>query len=184
MCLVIGDDCPSFSAGRAVGTYVAVMKRLTRAISAAALATAMAVTAAPAIAQDSSPAPTMWVASIPPPVSAGSAQYVLPGDLMMKKSRGDRSLGKVSLVDVVEKLERLQDKGRSVGGNLNIRGRILVMKGLPTIKDDGTVKVRVVQGRGTRSIVVPRMDPKALMYSCPPGQVLTGVTSSGQPICS
>ena len=102
----------------------------------------------------------------------------------MKKSRGDRSLGKVSLVDVVEKLERLQDKGRSVGGNLNIRGRILVMKGLPTIKDDGTVKVRVVQGRGTRSIVVPRMDPKALMYSCPPGQVLTGVTSSGQPICS
>jgi hypothetical protein len=143
----------------------------------------MAITAAPAIAQDSSPAPTMWVGSIPGPVSAGSTQYVLPGDLVMKKSRGDRSLGKDSLVDVVEKLERLQDKGRSVGGNLNIRGRILVMKGLPTIQDDGTVKVRVTQGRGTRSMIVPRANPKTLMYSCPPGQTLS-FTSSGEPICT
>lgn len=101
----------------------------------------------------------------------------------MKKSRGDRSLGKVSLVDVVERLERLEDKGRSVGGNLNIRGRILVMKGLPTIQDDGTVKVRVAQGRGARSIIVPRVDPKAFLYSCPPGQTLS-FTSSGQPICT
>lgn len=142
----------------------------------------MAVTVAPAVSQ-ASPGPTTWVVSIPAPVSAKATEFVVPADLMAKKSRGDRSLGKVALVDVVEKLERQQDKGRSVGGTVDIRGKILVMKGLPIIQSDGTVKIRVAQGRGSRSLIVPRIDPKAMMYSCPPGQTLS-FTSSGQPICS
>ncbi len=156
------------------------MKRLT--LSAAVLASAMAVAVAPAVSQ-ASPGPTMWVVSIPAPVSAKATEFVVPGDLMAKKSRGDRSLGKVALVDVVEKLERQQDSGRSVGGTVDIRGKILVMKGLPTIQDDGSVKVRVAQGRGTRSMIVPRANPKTFLYSCPPGQTLS-FTSSGEPICS
>lgn len=151
-------------------------------MSAAVLAGAMAVTVAPAVSQ-ASPGPTTWVVSIPTPASAKATEFVVPGDLMAKKSRGDRSLGKVALVDVVEKLERQQDKGRSVGGTVDIRGKILVMKGLPIIQSDGTVKIRVAQGRGSRSLIVPRIDPKAMMYSCPPGQTLS-FTSSGQPICS
>lgn len=158
------------------------MKRLIRVTSSAFLATAMAATMAPAISQ-ASPAPTTWVVSIPAPMSAKATEVVVPGDLMAKKSRGDRSLGTVELVDVVEKLERQQDKGRSVGGTVDIRGKVLPMKGLPIIQDDGTVKIRVAQGRGSRSLIVPRMDPKAMMYSCPPGQTLS-FTSSGQPICS
>ena len=59
------------------------------------------------------------------------------------------------------------------------------MRGLPVVTDDGSVQIRVAQGRGTRVIVLPRGGGAATgsALSCPPGTVATYDSKSGKYVC-
>lgn len=160
------------------------MNLLIRTLVVAGIAGGMAITGVPALAQDSAPAPLRFVASLPGSLSGDATRHTLPGDLDVKKSRGDRSLGRLSLVDMVETLHRLEDKGRSIGGTIVIKGKVHVVKGLPTITSDGNVRVRVAQARGSRVLTLPRMQSTRYYTAvCPDGYYCSNYTPAGDPIC-
>ena len=158
------------------------MNALVRSV-AVALTAGVALVAVPASAQDPAPKPTRFVAALPGSVSGGSSGFALPGDLVVKKFRGDKAKGKESLTTVVATLQRLKAKGHDIASSIVIKGKVYVVKGIPTIMDDGTVKVRIAQVRGSRSIVVPRVSSKYYATSCPAGYYRANVDSFGNPIC-
>ena len=145
------------------------MNLLIRTLAVAGIAGGMAISGVPALAQDPAPDPTVYRFALPGSVKAGAAKFTVPGDLVTKKSRGDKQLGKLSLADVVAKVTRLKEKGHSVGGTVTINGKVREMKGIPVIQADGTVKVRVAQARGSRVIVFPRRGGSSSVMICVPG---------------
>ncbi len=157
--------------------------RLALTLATAAVAGSVALAAAPAIAEDSGPAPTVYRFALPGSVTPGASEFSLPGDLMTKKSRRDKDLGKVTLTEVAAKAARLKEKGRSVMGTVTINGKVREMKGIPVAQSDGTVKVRIAQARGTRTLVLPRKSSNAMLSSCPPGYVALMSYPSGTIIC-
>ena len=76
------------------------LRRLALSLAASALAGGVALAGAPAIAQGTTKA-TVYSFSLPGSVTSGSDRISLPGDLAVKKSRGSRDLGKVTLADMV-----------------------------------------------------------------------------------
>lgn len=145
------------------------MKPFIRTLVVAGIAGGMAITGVPALAQDSAPDPTVYRFALPGSVKAGATKFTLPGDLITKKSRGDKALGSLPLADVVVKLTRLKEKGYSVGGAVTINGKVRETKGIPVILADGTVKVRVAQARGSRTMVLPRRGGSSSYATCVPG---------------
>ena len=145
------------------------MKSFIRTLVAAGLTAGLAVVGVPALAQDSAPDPTVYRFALPGSVKAGATKFTLPGDLITKKSRGDKALGSLPLADVVVKVTRLKDKGYSVGGSVTINGKVRETKGIPVVLADGTVKVRVAQGRGSRAAVLPRRGGSSSYATCVPG---------------
>lgn len=159
-------------------------RRLALSLAVAALAGGVALAGAPAIAQGTTKA-TVYTFSFPGPVSAGAEKISLPGDLVTKKSRGGVLLEKVSLSDMVVVITRQAAKGRSIGGTITIKGTTRPMRGLPVLLDDGTVKIRVAQGRGSRAWVLPRGGGTVTggAVSCPPGTTATYDSKSGKYVC-
>lgn len=151
--------------------------------AAAVVAVGLTLAAVPATAQDKAPEPTRFVASLPGSVSGGSAGFVLPGDLAVKKFRGDKARGTESLTKVVKTLQRLKANGHDIASSIVVKGKVYVVKGLPRIMDDGTIKVRIAQVRGSRSFVLPRVSSKYYSTSCPAGYYRANVDSFGNPIC-
>ena len=147
------------------------MKSVIRTLVAAGLVAGLAVVGVPALAQDSAPDPPVYRFALPGSVKAGATKFTLPGDLITKKWRGDKALGSLPLADVVVKVTRLKEKGYSVGGSVTINGATRQMRGLPVLSSDGTVKIRVAQGRASRSVVVPRGGGSASYTVCPPGTI-------------
>lgn len=161
------------------------MPGLPRSLSAMTMAAALLVTAAPAVAQDRDPVPTVYSFSLPGSVTSGKAKFSLPGDLVTRKSRGGERLGKVPLADAIERLARAKANGRSVGGIVTIDGKTREMKGLPVVLDDGRVRIRVAQARGSRVMVIPRMGGTSQAASCPAGYfVLTIASTPPAQVCA
>ncbi|MEY3733902.1 MAG: hypothetical protein RL347_1261 [Actinomycetota bacterium] len=161
------------------------LRRTALALATAGIAGALALSIAPATAQETSAEATFYRFSIPGTVKPGATKLSVPGDVKAKKSRGGKDLGKVSLADVVETLTDQAAKGRSVGGTITIKGVTRPWRGLPVLMDDGTVKIRVAQGRGSRVIVLPRGGGAATggSVSCPPGTTATYDSKSGKYTC-
>ena len=92
---------------------------------------------------------------------------------------------KVSLSDMVVVLTRQAAKGHSIGGTITVKGTTRPMRGLPVLLDDGSVKIRVAQGRGSRAWVLPRGGGAATggAVSCPPGTTATYDSKSGKYVC-
>lgn len=159
-------------------------RRLALSFAAAAVAGGVALAGVPAIAQGS-PQATVYTFSLPGSVTLGSGKFTLPGDVVTKKSRGGVLLEKVSLSDMVIVLTRQAAKGRSIGGTITIKGTTRPMRGLPVLLDDGSVKIRVAQGRGSRAWVLPRGGGAATggAVSCPPGTTATYDSKSGKYVC-
>ena len=132
-------------------------RRFALALATAVITGGIALAASPAVAQGT-PQATVYTFSFRGPVSVGAQKISLPGDLVTKKSRGGVLLEKVSLSDMVVVITRQAAKGRSVGGTITIKGTTRPMRGLPVLLDDGSVKIRVAQGRGSRAWVLPRRD--------------------------
>lgn len=153
------------------------MTRLPRLVTATTLAVGMALATAPAIAQGTRP-PTIYTFSLPGSVNPSATSFTISGAVSTKKSRGDTDMGKVPLAAVATKLSRLQEKGRSVGGLVTINGKTREFKGAPVVLANGNVKVRVVQGRGTRALVVPRRGGSASAASCPSGYIMVTIAST------
>jgi hypothetical protein len=147
------------------------LRRIVLIVATAVIAGGLAASAIPAAAQDAGSAPTVYRFTLPGKVKAGATTLSLPGDVVTKKSRGGVLLEKVSLSDMVVVITRKAAKGRSVGGTITIKGVTRPWRGLPVLMDDGTVKIRVAQGRGTRGIVLTRKGPPTTGtgISCPPG---------------
>lgn len=154
------------------------MNSVFRTAAAAGIACGLALSGIPALAQDSAPDPTVYRFALPGSVKAGVDKFSLPGDLVTRKSRGDERLGKVSLADAIARLARAKANGRSVGGIVTIDGKTREMKGLPVVLDDGRVRIRVAQGRGSRVMVIPRMGGTSQAASCPAGYVVLTIASS------
>ncbi len=148
-----------------------ITRRLVLALTTAVVAGGLALSAAPAAAQGKPVYPTVYRFSISGSVKPGATKLNVPGDVKTKKSRGGRDLGKVSLAVMVRTITDQAAKGRSVGGTITIKGVTRPWRGLPVLMDDGTVKIRVTQGRGTRGIVLTRKGPPTTGtgISCPPG---------------
>ena len=140
------------------------------ALATAVIAGGVALAAAPAIAQGT-PQATVYKFSLPGSVTLGSEKFSLPGDAVTRKSRGGKSLAKVALADMVVTMTRQAAEGYSVGGLITIKGATRQMRGLPVLSSDGTVKIRVAQGRASRSVVVPRGGGNASYTVCPPGTI-------------
>lgn len=102
------------------------------------------------------PAATLYTFALPGKAKWDATRISAPGDVATKKSRGGRDLGRVTLADMVVTLTDQAAKGRSVGGTITIKGVTRPWRGLPVLMDDGTVKIRVAQGRGSRVLVLPR----------------------------
>lgn len=145
------------------------MHFFTRALTVAAVAGGMALIGAPAFAQDSPPEPTVYRFSLPGSVKAGAASFTLPGDLTTRKSRGSEKLGSLPLAGMVTEVTRLKEKGHSVGGSVTINGKAREMKGIPVVLADGTVKVRVAQARGNRTIILRARGGSSSVVTCVPG---------------
>ena len=160
-------------------------RRAFRTLAAAALAGAVAFSAVPATAQDKAADATIYRFSIPGSVKPDATRLIVPSDVQTKMSRGGKDLGKVSLASMVTTLTDQAAKGRSVGGTITIKGVTRPMRGLPVVTDDGSVQIRVAQGRGTRVIVLPRGGGAATgsALSCPPGTVATYDSKSGKYVC-
>lgn len=159
-------------------------RRLALTLATAVIAGGVALAASPAIAQGT-PQATIYTFSFPGSVAAGSDKFSLPGDLVTKKSRGGALLEKVSLSDMVVVLTRQAAKGHSIGGTITVKGKTRPMRGLPVLLDDGSVKIRVAQGRGSRAWVLPRGGGAATggAVSCPPGTTATYDSKSGKYVC-
>lgn len=160
-------------------------RRTFRALAAAALAGGVALAAVPAIAQDKPADGTLYTFTLPGKAKPGATQLSAPGDVTTKKSRGGKDLGKVNLADMVATITSQAAKGHSVAGTITIKGVTRPMRGLPVLMDDGTVKIRVAQARGTRVLVLPRGGGAATgsSMSCPPGTVATYDSKSGKYTC-
>ena len=160
-------------------------RRLALPLATAVIAGSVALAAAPALAQDSAPDPTVYKFSLPGSVKADAAKFTLPGDIATKKSRGGVLLDKVSLADMVVVITRQAAKGHSIGGTITIKGATRQMRGLPVLMDDGSVKIRVAQGRGSRTFVLPRGGGAATgaTISCPPGTTATYDSKQGKYVC-
>lgn len=158
--------------------------RLILTIATAVIAGGVALAAAPAIAQGT-PRATVYTFSFPGSVAAGSDKFSLPGDVVTKKSRGGVLLEKVSLADMVVVITRQAAKGHSIGGTITIKGTTRPMRGLPVLLDDGSVKIRVAQGRGSRTWVLPRGGGAATgsTISCPPPTTASYDSKSGKYVC-
>ena len=156
-----------------------------RAFAAAALVGGLALAAAPAIAQDKPADGTLYRFTLPGKAKPGATQLSAPGDVKTKKSRGARDLGKVTLADMVATITNQAAKGHSVAGTITIKGVTRPMRGLPVLMDDGTVKIRVAQGRGSRTWVLPRGGGAATggAISCPPGTQASYDSKSGGYTC-
>ena len=159
-------------------------RRFALTLATAVIAGGVALAASPAIAEGT-PKATLYTFSLPGSVKSGSEKFSLPGDVATKKSRGGVLLEKVSLSDMVVVITRQAAKGRSIGGTITIKGTTRPMRGLPVLLDDGSVKIRVAQGRGSRSWVLPRGGGAATgsTISCPPGTTATYDSKSGKYVC-
>lgn len=153
-------------------------------LATAVVAGVVALAASPAIAQGT-PQATIYKFSLPGAVTPGAEKISLPGDVVTKKSRGGVLLEKVSLSDMVVVITRQSAEGRSIGGTITIKGTTRPMRGLPVLLDDGSVKIRVAQGRGSRVWVLPRGGGAATgsTISCPPGTTATYDSKSGKYVC-
>ena len=160
------------------------LRRFTLSLATAVIAGGVALAASPAIAQGT-PQATVYKFSLPGSVKAGATKFSLPGDVVTKKSRGGVLLEKVSLSDMVIVITRQAAKGYSIGGTITIKGTTRPMRGLPVLLDDGSVKIRVAQGRGSRAFVLPRGGGAATgsSVSCPPGTTATYDSKSGKYVC-
>lgn len=158
--------------------------RLALTLATAVIAGGIALAAPPAIAQGNSE-PTLYTFSLPGSVTAGAEKFLVPGDVVTKKSRGGALLEKVSLADMVVAITRQAAKGRSIAGTITIKGTTRPMRGLPVLMDDGSVKIRVAQVRGSRTFVLPRGGGAATgsAISCPPGTTATYDSKSGKYVC-
>ena len=159
-------------------------RRFALTLATAVIAGGVALAASPAIAQGT-PQGTLYTFSLPGTATLGSDTFSLPGDVVTKKSRGGAFLGKVSLADMVVVITRQAAKGHSIGGTITIKGTTRTMRGLPVLLDDGTVRIRVAQGRGSRAWVLPRGGGAATgaSISCPPGQTASYDSKSGKYVC-
>lgn len=144
------------------------MHSFIRTLTVAALTSLLALTATPALAQDSAPDPTVYQFTLPGSVKAGASKFTLPGDLSTRKSRGDKKLGSMPLAEVITEVTRLKNKGYSAGGSVTINGKMREMKGIPKVLADGNVSVRVAQARGSRAITLRRRDSSSVV-TCVPG---------------
>lgn len=158
------------------------LRRIVLSVATAVTSGCVALAGVPAMAQDK-PTATLYTFALPGKAKSDATQISAPGDVKTKKSRGGRDLGRVTLADMVVTLTDQAAKGRSVGGTITIKGVTRPWRGLPVLMDDGTVKFRVAQGRGSRALVLPRgggsvngsglscsgtmtYDPKAGTYTC------------------
>ena len=157
-------------------------RRLALSLAASALAGGVALAGAPAIAQGTTKA-TVYSFSLPGSVTSGSDRISLPGDLAVKKSRGSRDLGKVTLADMVVTITKQAAKGHSVGGLVTIKGKTRQMRGLPVLTDDGNVKIRIAQGRGSRTLVVPRKSSSGSTTVCQSPNVAVYDPSINRYVC-
>ena len=160
------------------------LRRLALSLATGLIAGGVALAASPAIAQGT-PQATVYKFSLPGSVTPGAEKISLPGDVVTKKSRGGVLLEKVSLADMVVVLTRQAAKGHSIGGTITVKGKTRPMRGLPVLLDDGSVKIRVAQGRGSRAWVLPRGGGAATggAVSCPPGTTATYDSKSGKYVC-
>lgn len=164
-------------AGRSVapGPTISAMTRFRLAftLTTAIAVGSIALAGAPAIAQDSGSKLVTFRYSLPGSVTADSTSFTLPGDVVTRKSRGAKDLGKVSLADVAKKVARLQAQGRKVVSTITIDGVTRRTKGVPTLLSDGTVRVRITQGRGSRSVTLPRASRHTSTVNyCPDGTTM------------
>jgi hypothetical protein len=159
-------------------------RRFILVLATAVIAGGVALAASPAIAQGT-PQATVYKFSLPGSVTPGYEKYSLPGDVVTKKSRGGVLIEKVSLADMVVVITRQAAKGHSIGGTITIKGATRPMRGLPVLLDDGSVKIRVAQGRGSRAYVLPRGGGAATgsTISCPPGTTASYDSKSGKYVC-
>jgi hypothetical protein len=159
-------------------------RRLALTLATAVIAGGVALAASPAIAQGT-PQATVYKFSLPGSVTPQSEKFSLPGDIVTKKSRGGVLVEKVSLADMVVVITRQAAKGHSIGGTITIKGNTRQMRGLPVLLDDGSVKIRVAQGRGSRAYVLPRGGGAATgaTISCPPGTTASYDSKSGKYVC-
>ena len=160
------------------------LRRFTLTLATAVIAGGVALAASPAIAQGT-PQATVYKFSLPGSVTPGSEKFSLPGDVVTKKSRGGVLVEKVSLADMVVVITRQAAKGHSIGGTITVKGTTRLMRGLPVLLDDGTVKIRVAQGRGSRAWVLPRGGGAATggAISCPPPTQASYDSKSGKYVC-
>lgn len=140
-----------------------------RSLTASLLAGGLALTAVPALAQASAPDPTVYRFDLPKSVKAQATTFTLPGDLTTRKSRGDRNLGSLSLAETIREVTQLKAKGHAVGGTVTVGGTTREMKGMPTVLADGSVKVRVAQARGSRSLLLRGRGGSSSVVTCVPG---------------
>lgn len=136
----------------------------------------------PAHAQGSA-TPTVYTFALPGSVNAGAAKFSVPGDVVTKKSRGSKSLGKVTLADMVLTITQQAAKGHSVGGLVKIKGVTRQMRGLPVLMEDGTVKIRVAQGRGSRALAMPRKSSSGSTTVCQSPNVAVYDPSINRYVC-
>jgi len=151
------------------------------AVSVAALVFAMSIPVQAQLAAKD-PDPTVLRVALPR-TTEWSSTLRLPGDLMVKKSRGDKSLGKETLTDAVSTITRWTQEGRSVLGVIAINGKTRETKGLPEVMSDGTVKIRVAQARGSRAVTLTRSSSSSATWmTCPPPTIAM-MSQSGMTIC-
>lgn len=157
-------------------------RRFALTLATAVIAGAVALAASPAIAQGNHQG-TVYTFSIPGSVAAGSDKFSLPGDLVTKKSRGSKELGTVTLADMVVTITKQAAKGHSVGGLVTIKGKTRQMRGLPVLTDDGNVKIRVAQARGSRTLVLPRKSSSGSTTVCQQPNTLVFDPSINRYVC-
>lgn len=102
---------------------------------------------------------------------------------MVKKSRGDKSLGKEALTVAVSTITRWTQDGRSVLGVIAINGKTRETKGLPVVMSDGTVKIRVAQARGSRAVTLTRSSSSSATWMMCPPPTIAMMSQSGMTIC-
>lgn len=154
--------------------------RLVRSLAVAGVVAAAVFASLPAQAQPGYP---VVLRAALPGDSQWSPDLRLPGQLMFTKKRGSEKLGKQSFVSVVATLTRWQNDGRSVLGVVTIGGKSREVKGLPVLMGDGTVKLRIVQARGTRVVSLPRSSTSSATFmTCPP-PLIALMNSMGMTIC-
>lgn len=161
------------------------MKFLPLPLAAISVATLVLVGSVPVHAQPAAkdPDPTVLRVTLPR-TTEWSSTLRLPGDLMVKKSRGDKSLGKESLTDAVSTITRWAQDGRSVLGIVKINGKTRETKGLPVVMSDGMVKIRLAQARGSRAVTLTRSSSSSATWMTCPRPTVAMTSQSGMTICS